>query len=114
MNFHPRRRVLGKSLYWMALIAMICGFVFVDLFPRSGLPDFRYTGSDPDTGVLNLGYPIAQFIYDDRLPEPLIVGPLTSVLVTAQLLVLVVAVLAPALFKLCRKGDRCALELFGR
>lgn len=114
MNVHPRRRAIRKGLYWMVVITMICGFLVVDFFPRSGPPDFRYTRSDPDSAVLNLGYPIAQFIYDERLPEPLVFGPLAALLVTAQLFVVIVAVLAPALFKLSRKGVRCALDLIGR
>jgi hypothetical protein len=36
----------------------------MDLYPEYGSPNFRYTGSDPEDEVLNMGLPVALFIID--------------------------------------------------
>ena len=66
-----------------ALYLVVCATL--DLFPRHGPPEFRYTGSDPAVAVWNLGWPIAQFIYDPRLG--LQVGPTAWLVVDFQCLV---------------------------
>lgn len=42
----------------------ICAII--DFLPSYGAPHFRYTGSDPDIQVWNIGYPLAFFIYDPK------------------------------------------------
>jgi hypothetical protein len=67
--------VAAASLYFLACMVM-------DLLPRQGPPDFRYTGSDPAFAVWNLGWPSAQFIYDAR--TGLHTGPTAVPLVALQ------------------------------
>jgi hypothetical protein len=63
------RRVLGVAVAFLYLLACSA----VDLLPRRGAPDFRYTGSDPAFPVWKFGWPLAEFIYDSR--SGLHVGP---------------------------------------
>jgi len=74
---------------------MALTFVFacavIDLLPRHGPPDFRYTGSDPAHEVWNLGWPVALAIYDSQ--SGLHLGPFVYVVVPVQaLLVSLIAV----------------------
>jgi hypothetical protein len=48
-----------------------------NFFPHAGRPHFQYIGSDPNIGVVNLGWPLATGIYDSR--SELHVGPLARV-----------------------------------
>jgi hypothetical protein len=41
-------------------------FLAMDFAPRHGPPDFRYTGSDPERIVWNIGWPCAWAIYDPQ------------------------------------------------
>jgi len=41
------------------LILSIAACLMVDSFPHFGPPQFRYTGSDPNTHIWNLGWPLA-------------------------------------------------------
>jgi hypothetical protein len=57
----------------------------LDVLPRHGPPEFRYTGCDPSVPVWNLGWPIAEFIYDPRFG--LQVGPCAFLVIFAQFFV---------------------------
>ena len=46
--------------------ALIIACAVMDLAPRHGPPEFRYSGSDPVSSVWNLGWPVALAIYDSR------------------------------------------------
>jgi hypothetical protein len=69
-----------------ACVVAVC--VVVDFFPRFGPPDFRYTGSDPATHVWNLGWPLAEAIYDHR--SGFHVGPLGVVVFSIQTVVVMI------------------------
>jgi len=47
-------------------VAFVIACAVIDLFPRYGPPDFRYTGSDPAHEIWNLGWPVALAIYDSQ------------------------------------------------
>ena len=51
-------------------------FLVIALFPHFGAPHFRYTGSDPNHDVWNLGVPIATCIYDSATTPNFFIGPL--------------------------------------
>lgn len=71
------------------VVAFVAVCLAIDLLPRYGPPEFRYTGSDPTTMVWNLGWPLALAIYDPR--SGLHMGPCVYLVPPAQLLILVVA-----------------------
>jgi hypothetical protein len=50
---------------WLSGYVTVC--LIVDLWPRIGAPDFRYTGSDPEWYVWNIGWPLALAIYHPGL-----------------------------------------------
>lgn len=77
--------ILFRLAYLLGLPALAILFLAVDFWPRFGPPDFRYTGSDPSSTVLNLGIPIAHFIYDERVSPSFIWGPLAKYLLLAEL-----------------------------
>ena len=75
-----------KLLFWLFIYILFC--LLIDLFPNFGLPNFRYTGSNPTVHVWNFGWPLASFLYD---PESgLHVSPVGVLVVIAQLFVLAV------------------------
>ena len=80
------RRLLSATT--VGVYAFAC--LLMDLFPRHGPPDFRYTGSDPAIAVWNLGWPLAEFIYDPL--SGLHVGPTAVPVVILQVFVLVFCV----------------------
>jgi hypothetical protein len=103
----PPRRVLWFAtigLYFVACLAM-------DLLPRHGPPDFRYTGSDPAVAVWNLGWPLAEFIYDPR--TGLHIGPTAVPLLVLQVVVLVFGV-AVALFVGLHRRRSKLNRIYGR
>jgi hypothetical protein len=63
-------------------VALVIACVVIDLFPRHGPPDFRYTGADPAHEVWNLGWPQALAIYDSQ--SGIHPGPALYVVVPAQ------------------------------
>ena len=74
MKFTPKDRsgcldfsvlVTGQLILLLFLTAL---FIVIDFWPTHVTPFFRYTGSNPDESVWNLGFPIAWFIYDDNTP----------------------------------------------
>ncbi len=71
-----------RYVAWTAAACYIAACLVLDLFPQYGPPHFRYTGSDPDVPVWNLGWPLAEFIYDPR--HGLQVGPGAPLLIAAQ------------------------------
>ena len=78
-----------RRLIWFGAVGMylfVC--LVMDLLPRHGPPDFRYTGSDPAFAVWNIGWPLAQFIYDSR--TGLHTGPTAVPLMVLQTVVLAV------------------------
>lgn len=85
----PPRRPIGLALVYSAVCLLI------DFWPRHGRPFFRYTGSDPERGVWNFGWPIAWVIYD---PKYGIQGELWPLLIA--LLAMQFGVLAAALIML--------------
>lgn len=79
------------------LVGLVLLFLFMDLFPQRGAPAFRYSGSDPDRVVLNLGLPLPLFIYDEAKIPPLAIGPFAQMLVPLQVLILGLVSLAPSI-----------------
>jgi hypothetical protein len=76
-----------RRLLWIAVVSVyILACLAMDLLPRRGPPDFRYTGSDPAFAVWNLGWPLAQFIYDSR--TGLHIGPTAVPLMVLQVVAL--------------------------
>ncbi len=97
MTTIPTHLMLPK-LFHAAVIVFITGMILiVDLLPREGPPEFRYNGSDPEKTVLNLGWPVANFIYDESHDPALIVGPMTEILITIQLSCLAMIIMGPPL-----------------
>ncbi len=64
----------------LAIIGIAILFVVLNSIPRRGQAHFRYTGVDPTREVLNLGYPLALFIYDGQT-RPALKASLSSYLV---------------------------------
>jgi hypothetical protein len=62
----PQPRSVRRLLWVAAVSVCILACSAIDLLPRHGPPDFRFIGSDPAFAVWNLGWPLAQFIYDSR------------------------------------------------
>jgi len=72
---------------WKILTAVfVIACLVMDFFPRYGVPDFRYTGSDPLYAVWNLGWPFALTIYDSR--NGFHAGPLVFLVAPFQFFVL--------------------------
>lgn len=71
-------------------------FLVIDFFPRYGPSDFRYTESDPSVMVWNLGLPCAHWIYDERLSEPWIRGPLVPGIYFFEFFILIISMVAMA------------------
>jgi hypothetical protein len=90
---------------WRIAIGCLIAFAVMDLFPRHGAPDFRYTGSDPAYHVWNLGWPLALAIYDSR--SGIHIGPFLYVVVPVQ--AVVVSLIAAAAF-VFRKRHNPALQ----
>ncbi len=59
----------------VALIVLAAVFAILAFMPHWGAPHFRYTGSDPEHNVWNLGWPLATCIYDSVHSPHLFVGP---------------------------------------
>jgi hypothetical protein len=85
------------------LILSIAACLVVDSFPHFGPPQFRYTGSDPNTHIWNLGWPLATAIYDQH--NGVHAGPLVYVLVPMEVVALAAAAIAVAM---SRSGGRMA------
>lgn len=64
---------------FMAVLTVL--ILVVSLFPTFGAPHFRYTGSDPNRDVWNLGFPLAVVIYDPAMPPHVFYGPEAFVVV---------------------------------
>jgi hypothetical protein len=73
----------------VAVASYVLACLLLDVLPRFGPPEFRYTGSDPTVPVWNLGWPLALTIYDAR--SGLHVGPDVYLVPLAQFLVLLAA-----------------------
>lgn len=72
------------------LYSLLVIFLIMDLYPEYGSPHFRYTGSDIDNTVLNLGYPLASLIIDFETAPYFFIGPSTIIIIPTQLFVLFV------------------------
>ena len=59
----------------VALIVLAVIFAVLVLMPHWGAPHFRYTGSDPEHNVWNLGWPLATCIYDSAHSPHQFFGP---------------------------------------
>jgi hypothetical protein len=75
-----------KLLRSRKLIEVFLLFCLLDLIPRSGGPYFRYTGSDPEFKVWNLGSPLPLAIFDPR--SGIHIGPFVDVIIPVQLLLI--------------------------
>src|ERR1043166_6105600 len=97
------------SLWWRRItVAFLITCAAVDLCPRHGAPDFRYTGSDPAHEVWNLGWPVALAIYDSQ--SGIHVGPFMYVVIPVQ-----AALVSPIIaFLFFQRRHNKALERSGR
>ena len=86
----------------IAMFVLIC--LIVDLCPRYGRPDFRYTGSDPANAVWNIGWPVALFIYDAQCGWQ--IGPFAVLVLPFQFVVLLTGLMVTALRRLRRAQER--------
>lgn len=75
-----------KLLRSRKLIGVFLLFCLLDLIPRSGGPYFRYTDSDPEFKVWNLGWPVPLAIFDPR--SGIHIGPFVYVIIPLQLLLI--------------------------
>lgn len=80
-----------RSCWKAAALLFVLACLIVDLLPHHGAPDFRYTGSDPESAVWDLGWPFTLFIYDPR--NGLHVGPFAYVMLSFQLFLVAVILL---------------------
>lgn len=81
-NFKP-----GTILFYSLLVI----FLVMDLYPEYGSPYFRYTGSDPEDKVLNMGWPFTLFIIDFNTKPFLFDGPFLIIMIPLQLIGLLIA-----------------------
>ncbi|QDT51133.1 hypothetical protein Pan258_52160 [Symmachiella dynata] len=72
MNFRLTR---GQKII---LLSVGFAILLISVFPTFGPPNFRYTGSDPNRFVWNLGWPLATCIYDADAPPFFFVGPFAA------------------------------------
>ncbi|MEQ9279541.1 MAG: hypothetical protein RLN83_08580 [Balneola sp.] len=86
----------------IVLLLLVNSIVF--LFPRVGPPAFRYTGSNPETDVLNFGFPFTQLIYDSSLDFPFVFGPLAGLTAILCLLVSTLIYNSVAIIKFFKKS----------
>jgi len=94
---------LANRIHGIVLGGTLALFLLMDLFPKRGPADWRYTGSDPARTVLNLGYPLAVVIYDKTQSPPVIFTPLAQLLLPAQFLTIGLVVFAPNLARWGKK-----------
>lgn len=73
----------------IAVASYVAACLVMDLWPRFGPPEFRYTDSDLSVPVWNLGWPLALAVYDTR--SGLHVGPLVYLILPSQVLALLAA-----------------------
>ena len=87
------------QLFLLLILSSV--FIVVDFWPTYGAPFFRYTGSNPDEQVWNLGFPIAWFIYDDNTPPHWFtaVPMLNYALLGTQAVILLACAVLPWLFR---------------
>jgi hypothetical protein len=69
MNLRLTRSQILTLLVGVALVLVLA------LVPRHGPPAFRYTGSDSETHVWNLGWPFATCIIDAAYVPHIFFGP---------------------------------------
>ena len=63
----------------VALLGLLAVALVFTLMPHFGAPYFRYTGSDPDHHVWNLGWPMVTCIYDSAHAPHFFVDPFAYV-----------------------------------
>ncbi|WP_157446996.1 hypothetical protein [Cytophaga aurantiaca] len=78
---------VGAILFY-SLLAI---FLIMDLYPEYESPHFRYTGSDPNDEVLNMGWPFASFIIDFNTKPYVFDGPFLILMIPIQLFSLSIA-----------------------
>ena len=69
MKLMPSRTQI-VALFALAAVALVLA-----LMPHWRAPHFRYTGSNPEHHVWNLGWPLATCIYDSSHAPHFFVGP---------------------------------------
>ena len=82
MNF----KISNVLLYSLLII-----FIIMDLYPEYGSPNFRYTGSNIENDVLNLGWPFTLVIIDFNTKPYLFDGPFLLIMIPIQLFILSIA-----------------------
>jgi hypothetical protein len=75
-----------KKRRFFLIVVLI--FLLMDFVPYPASPNFRYTGSDPNRTVINLGFPLASLIYDSNVSPHFFVGPTAYFLFAIQLVFL--------------------------
>lgn len=76
-----------RLIWWTVVILFTVGCLLFDFYPDYGPPAFRYSGSDPNRFVWNLGCPSVWFIYDPTIG--ILFAPLADVAVGAQMTVFI-------------------------
>jgi hypothetical protein len=82
------RNTLFDKRIKITLIGFIILFIFLDFFPIFKSPDFRYTGSNPENFVWNLGTPYTLFIFDQKVSPYIFLSPLFYFIIFFQALLI--------------------------
>ena len=79
-------KLMPSRIQIVALTVLAVVALALALMPHWGAPHFRYTGSDPDHPVWNIGWPLATCIYDSTHSPHFFVGPFAYVYAFAGIL----------------------------
>jgi len=103
----PRAWYLPHRRTWVVLFVIVLVCLVMDLVPRQGPPDFRYTGSDPERTVTNIGWPLGLFIYDGDVSPHWFGGPFAYIIPPVQMVVALVVSVVVEVVR--RMGTRARL-----
>ncbi len=94
-------RVKSEMKVWLKwlIIFLVILFAIIDFYPTFNVPQFRYTGSDPNHFVWNIGYPEALFIFDNDTSPFIFTGPMFFIALPIQILILIAVYVVRILFK---------------
>ncbi|MGB4929496.1 MAG: hypothetical protein WBP43_05975 [Chitinophagales bacterium] len=93
--------VKSKRKPWLKWLIIFLAIIFaiIDFYPEFNVPQFRYTGSDPNHFVWNIGYPLALFIFDNENSPFIFAGPVFFIALPIQILIIMAVHFARILIK---------------